>query len=118
MDTAREISLAFHGLQRNFSGRGFDPPPLLLLTVRKKRDDSVSIVNVLAVVESYDEMKDHDDHTIRNCKPPDEVEMEEKMQIEDHAEINCPAMDDSPESEATVEELMRDNISLEISTMS
>ncbi|KAI8029936.1 hypothetical protein LOK49_LG01G02615 [Camellia lanceoleosa] len=62
----------------------------------KKRDDSVSIANVLPVVESYDEMKDHDDHTIRNCKPSDEVEMKEKMQIEDHAEINCPTMDDSP----------------------
>ncbi|CAL5334264.1 unnamed protein product [Camellia sinensis] len=77
----------------------------------EKRDDSVSIANVLPVVESYDEMKDHDDHTVRNCKPPDEGEMEEKMQIEDHAEINCPALDDSP-AERKVKKRIRNRANL------
>ncbi|GFZ13211.1 polymerase/histidinol phosphatase-like protein [Actinidia rufa] len=69
--------------------------------LRETRGDSVSIGDVLPDVQSWDDLKDSDGHPVANCQPPSEVAMEDRKQLEDHAEINHTALNDSSGNDIT-----------------
>ncbi|XP_057474668.1 protein GAMETOPHYTE DEFECTIVE 1 isoform X2 [Actinidia eriantha] len=63
--------------------------------LRETRGDSVSIGDILPDVQSCGDMKDSNGHPVANYQPPSEVTMEDRKQLEDHAEINHTALNDS-----------------------
>ncbi|XP_057507483.1 protein GAMETOPHYTE DEFECTIVE 1-like [Actinidia eriantha] len=63
--------------------------------LRETRGDSVSVGDVFPVVQSCDDMKDSVGHLVANCQQPNEVAMKDQNQLEDHAETNHTALNDS-----------------------